>query len=36
MRLTARGEQVANQAAMTSEDDAATLLDALLGAAAHN
>jgi hypothetical protein len=28
MRLTARGQQVANQAAMTSEDDAAALLDA--------
>jgi hypothetical protein len=27
MRLTARGQQVANQAAMTSEDDAALLED---------
>jgi hypothetical protein len=30
-RETAKGEQVANQAAMTSEDDTAALLDALLG-----
>jgi hypothetical protein len=28
MRLTAKGEQVANQAAMTSQDDAAALLAA--------
>jgi hypothetical protein len=28
MRLTAKGEQVANQAALSSEDDAAALLGA--------
>jgi hypothetical protein len=28
MRLTARGQQVANQAAMGTEDDAAALLEA--------
>jgi hypothetical protein len=32
MRLTAKGEQVANQAAMSSEDDTAALMEALLGA----
>jgi hypothetical protein len=32
MRLTARGQQVANQAAMGTEDDAAALLEALLDA----
>jgi hypothetical protein len=32
MRLTARGQQVANQAAMGSEDDAVALLDGLLEA----
>ena len=30
MRLTKRGEQVSNQAAMSSEDDAAALMEALL------
>jgi hypothetical protein len=34
MRLTAKGEQVANQAAMTSDDDAAALMDALSNARA--
>ncbi len=32
MRLTKKGEQVANQAAMSSEDDTAALMDALLPA----
>jgi hypothetical protein len=32
MRLTAKGEQVANQAAMGRDDDTAVLLDALLEA----
>jgi DNA-binding MarR family transcriptional regulator len=30
MRLTAKGEQAANQAALSSEDDAAALMAALL------
>jgi hypothetical protein len=34
MRLTSRGEQVATQAAMSSEDDRAALMDALLDATA--
>jgi DNA-binding MarR family transcriptional regulator len=29
MRLTAKGERIANQAAMSSDDDAAALMDAL-------
>jgi DNA-binding MarR family transcriptional regulator len=32
MRLTAKGEQVANQAALSSDDDTAALMEALLGA----